>query len=141
MRSDEPETQAQRVRRRFGVTRRADDRVYDRLVRARRGDLSEAARIRSSHKWRKLRARKLRDTPLCEGWTPDGSLAHDHDQVTVLATEVDHIEELRERPDLGYVWSNLQSLCSRCHALKSADERRRRHNRRRREKRRRDREG
>ncbi len=33
--------------------------------------------------------------------------------------EVDHIEPVRDRPDLAYALSNLQCLCGRCHARKT----------------------
>ncbi|QDY69807.1 HNH endonuclease [Qingshengfaniella alkalisoli] len=33
--------------------------------------------------------------------------------------EVDHIEPVRNRPDLSYTLSNLQTLCGRCHARKT----------------------
>ena len=33
--------------------------------------------------------------------------------------EVDHIEPVRDRPDLAYALHNLQVLCCRCHARKT----------------------
>lgn len=36
--------------------------------------------------------------------------------------ECDHIEPVRDRPDLSYTLSNLQILCGRCHARKTAIE-------------------
>ncbi|QFT62077.1 HNH endonuclease [Roseivivax sp. THAF30] len=33
--------------------------------------------------------------------------------------EIDHIESVRDRPDLAYALSNLQALCGRCHARKT----------------------
>lgn len=33
--------------------------------------------------------------------------------------ECDHIEPVRDRPNLSYVLSNLQTLCGRCHARKT----------------------
>lgn len=36
--------------------------------------------------------------------------------------EVDHIEPVRDRPDLSFSLSNLQVLCGRCHARKTAIE-------------------
>ena len=33
--------------------------------------------------------------------------------------ECDHIQPVRDRPDLSYVLSNLQILCGRCHARKT----------------------
>lgn len=33
--------------------------------------------------------------------------------------ECDHIEPVRDRPDLAYTLSNLQILCGRCHSRKT----------------------
>ena len=33
--------------------------------------------------------------------------------------EIDHIEPVRDRPDLAFTLSNLQTLCGRCHARKT----------------------
>lgn len=33
--------------------------------------------------------------------------------------EVDHVQPVRDRPDLAYTLSNLQVLCARCHAAKT----------------------
>jgi len=33
--------------------------------------------------------------------------------------ECDHVEPVRDRPDLAYTLSNLQILCGRCHASKT----------------------
>lgn len=33
--------------------------------------------------------------------------------------EIDHIEPVRDRPDLAYALGNLQTLCGRCHARKT----------------------
>jgi 5-methylcytosine-specific restriction enzyme A len=39
-----------------------------------------------------------------------------------LATEVDHIIPVRERPELRLVLSNLQSACKACHSAKTMRE-------------------
>ncbi|PTQ72739.1 HNH endonuclease [Celeribacter persicus] len=36
--------------------------------------------------------------------------------------EIDHIEPVRDRPDLAYSLANLQTLCGRCHASKTRQE-------------------
>lgn len=36
--------------------------------------------------------------------------------------EVDHVEPVRDRPELSFALSNLQVLCLRCHARKTAIE-------------------
>jgi 5-methylcytosine-specific restriction protein A len=97
-------------------TMRAARREYDLTTRRTDPDLARAARIRSSARWRKVRALKLARNPLCEN--PYGRHAG-----TVTATEVDHIQRLRVRVDLAFALENLQSLCSACHARKSAAER------------------
>lgn len=33
--------------------------------------------------------------------------------------EIDHIEPVRDRPDLAWSLSNLQTLCGRCHSRKT----------------------
>lgn len=33
--------------------------------------------------------------------------------------EIDHIEPVKDRPDLAYSLANLQTLCGRCHARKT----------------------
>ena len=33
--------------------------------------------------------------------------------------EVDHIEPVKDRPDLAYALANIQCLCGRCHARKT----------------------
>lgn len=33
--------------------------------------------------------------------------------------EVDHIEPVRDRPDLGFELTNLQTLCGKCHGRKT----------------------
>ena len=36
-----------------------------------------------------------------------------------IATEVDHMVPIRQRPDLRLVWESLQSICHRCHSAKT----------------------
>lgn len=36
--------------------------------------------------------------------------------------EIDHVESVRNRPDLSYELSNLQTLCSPCHTRKTRQE-------------------
>ncbi|MEM1039396.1 MAG: HNH endonuclease [Pseudomonadota bacterium] len=38
---------------------------------------------------------------------------------THIRLEVDHIKPVRDRPDLSFVLSNLQTLCGSCHARKT----------------------
>jgi 5-methylcytosine-specific restriction protein A len=62
--------------------------------------------------WPKIRALKLQDNPLCEIKLP-GCLT--------LATEVDHIKTIDERPDLRLEWPNLQSACKPCNVRKARE--------------------
>ena len=59
--------------------------------------------------WRKLRAVFLRQHPDCA--TP---------RCGAMATDVDHIVSIRDRPDLRLDWGNLRSLCAPCHARRTA---------------------
>jgi len=69
---------------------------------------SKPKRIYESVRWRKLRACKLRNEPLCRVCKKP-------------ANEVDHILPVREHPHLAWVWDNLQSLCGYCHRSKTGN--------------------
>lgn len=56
--------------------------------------------------WQRLRARFLRQHPLCACGAP--------------STDVDHIQTIRARPDLRLTWSNLRALCHACHSRRTA---------------------
>lgn len=93
---------------------RADiDRAYD---AKRRNDPSWA--FLKTARWRRVRDRKLTRSPLCEP-----CLRKDPPRRTV-ASQVDHVIPRRRRPDLVFEMANLESVCTRCHARKSAEERR-----------------
>ncbi|WP_423252268.1 HNH endonuclease [Vibrio vulnificus] len=70
--------------------------------------------IYQSTKWRKLRARKAKDSPLCEH-----CLTYN---IIKPVDVVDHVKPLLDYPELAYVFSNLQSLCHQCHNEKTAKE-------------------
>lgn len=106
-----PPTHGQLVRGPKPPRDRAADRRYD---EGRRDDL--ARRIRSSARWQKMRALQIAREPLCRECARRG--------VVRAATQVDHIEPLRLRPELAFVRSNLQSLCDPCTGRKNAEERR-----------------
>lgn len=99
------------VQQLFGKRDRAHDRAYD---RERADDV--AKRIRSSARWREVRRLQLSREPLCRACAARGE--------TTAAAEVDHIVPIRERPDLAFTRTNLQSLCEPCHGRKSGEERR-----------------
>ena len=73
----------------------------------------ETDRRYGSGRWKKLRAYKLRNDPLCESCKAKGH--------TLSAVLVDHIRPVR---DGGPMWvlNNLQSLCRQCHAVKTAND-------------------
>jgi len=58
-------------------------------------------------RWRKLRARKLKETPYCE-------------KCRAKATEVDHKKDHKGNYGLFYSFDNLQSYCKSCHSRKTA---------------------
>lgn len=92
-------------------TRHASQTRYNRERTAKRGPDP-----RSTARWRRVRAQKLAHDPLCEVCLLMGH--------TTAATEVDHKIEMWSRMDLTFTPENLQALCKRCHATKSAEERR-----------------
>ena len=98
---------------RQGTARQAK-RHYDRTKRKVDPALAEAKKVRSSARWRKLRALKLQRDPVCQD--PD----FNHTHTVVAAREVDHIVPLRKDITQAYVYDNLQSLCTYCHARKTA---------------------
>lgn len=64
----------------------------------------------NSHKWRKLRAYILHESPLCEHCAEQG--------LTVPATDVDH----KDGNPGNNSMANLQSLCHSCHSTKTASD-------------------
>ena len=69
-----------------------------------------------SVRWRRARLSWLIDHPVC------ADPYRVHDTVPALANVVDHVRP--HRGDIGAFWDtgNWQSLCTRCHAFKSAAE-------------------
>lgn len=66
-------------------------------------------------RWSRLRALYLAKNPLCEECFREGKVTP--------ATTVDHIRPFNGYADpLRLCWENLQSLCNRCHSIKSAKE-------------------
>lgn len=66
--------------------------------------------------WRRLRALVLRNEPLCR-------LCYAKEpRVLAIATEVDHIKPVKQRPDLALEFDNLQPLCKPCHLQKTREE-------------------
>lgn len=72
-----------------------------------------------NHRWEKSRKAHLMVNPLCVQCKAAGKI--------VMAKVVDHI--VPHGDDLGLFWdmNNWQSLCTRCHAMKSNEERRRKY--------------
>ena len=64
--------------------------------------------------WRRLRARKLAADPFCQCDACKAS------GVLELASVVDHIVPIAERPDLRLVWSNLRSMKKEHHDAHTA---------------------
>jgi 5-methylcytosine-specific restriction enzyme A len=59
--------------------------------------------------WKRLRARFLTSNPLCQ-CTDCMRLGR-----RWLANVVNHIQDIRDRPDLRLDWDNLQAMSKRCH--------------------------
>jgi 5-methylcytosine-specific restriction enzyme A len=83
----------------FNARRKEDPRLDDSFYR--------------SKAWRRLRASKLRDDPLCEHCARKGKV--------VPASIVDHRVAIR-RGGEPMEYANLQSLCPSCHSRKSIEE-------------------
>lgn len=64
-------------------------------------------RFYDTQSWRRLRKRKLAESPLCE-------LCNEQGYVTA-AVIVDHIKPIKTNPELKLKKSNLRSLCQSCH--------------------------
>lgn len=80
----------------------------------------ERRKYRDSRLWRdRLRPGQLLRFPYCQACHDKGRLSE--------ATEVDHIVAIEDGGE-PYDPNNLQSLCKRCHVIKTSEENRRRRN-------------
>lgn len=66
--------------------------------------------IYNTARWQRIRARKLRETPLCEYCEPDKRRP---------AREVDHFKAISDG-GAPYDMANLRSACKSCHSQKTA---------------------
>lgn len=93
---------------------------YNQTTRKADPTLAAAQKVYSGRRWQAVRRLVLGKQPLCANpYDTHREMGH-----AVLGTQVDHIVPLRTRPDLAYTLSNLQALCTACHARKSQEERR-----------------
>ncbi len=74
---------------------------------------SEHAKLYNSKRWRSLRLQYIKYNTLCVQ-------CKDRDRI-VAAKVIDHIIPVSEGGSF-YEWNNLQSLCTRCHAIKTGKE-------------------
>jgi len=99
-----------------------ETRALRRNTTERRGRMSDEDLKRdrwySSRDWRHLRRAYISANPLCEFCFARG--------ITKAADVVDHIIERKDDDSLRLDSRNLQSLCHRCHNLKTLEERDRR---------------
>ena len=65
-----------------------------------------ACKLRSSQRWRNLRAMYLRRNPLCQ------------DCAKVAGVEVHHVMGVTRYPELCFEETNLRALCVRCHEIR-----------------------
>lgn len=76
---------------------------------------AERRKIYNSERWKRLRAWKFANDPLCEECLIQNN--------TVPAEDIHHIvsfmstDDLTQRNFLAYDYDNLQSLCKQCHAI------------------------
>ena len=69
----------------------------------------ERREVYASRRWRRLRSKKLHQSPLCEHCERMG--------LTVNADVVHHIVPVRKGGDLFPDLDGLESLCNRCHSI------------------------
>jgi 5-methylcytosine-specific restriction endonuclease McrA len=89
------------------ANRAARSRRYDQTPQ-RKADLA----FYNSARWRKLKAEKLADDPVCERCKADGRI--------VAATHVHHKVERHIDPARELDKTNLESLCAPCHSAHHA---------------------
>jgi len=68
--------------------------------------------------WRRLRARHLARFPWCA--CKGGTGRRPHDGCGLLATDVDHIESVRDNPARRLDPTNLRSFAHACHSRRTA---------------------
>ena len=85
----------------YALQKQARDRQYDKMVRERDGFYRSA-------EWLALRALVLSRSPLCAACGREN-------RVTV-ATEVHHVLDRRNHPELALAIENLEPLCKACHS-------------------------
>lgn len=67
-----------------------------------------------SHRWRKARVVFLAANPFCRFCLDRG--------VETLATQVDHIKDAADHPEIFFEESNWRALCGPCHSRRTATE-------------------
>ena len=72
---------------------------------------AEHAKIYNSNRWRRLRNDYIKHNPLC--------VLCKKNNRTTAAKVVDHIIEIADGGDIWNIY-NLQSLCDKCHRIKTA---------------------
>ena len=68
----------------------------------------------TSPEWIVIRNKRRQENPLCQRCESLG-------YVTPMKM-VDHIQPIEERPDLALSYENTQSLCDRCHSIKTNED-------------------
>ncbi len=91
--------------------------IYDRQTRRMTFGLKQASGLRNSSFWKKVRLTYISRNPICEN--PHGF----HGEFPPPAREVHHKQSLQDAPEMAFTHSNLMAVCSRCHAVFSAEER------------------
>lgn len=85
------------------LCKKRNDKTYDTTIRAK-----DRAKIYNSKRWKQVRELVLlRDDMMCQPCKAKG--------IDTIATEVHHIQELKDRIDLAYDIDNLESICHSCH--------------------------
>jgi len=83
--------------------KKQNDKTYDKGIRNK-----DRIKIYNSRRWKEIReVALLRDSFFCVMCKKEGN--------DVLASEVHHLKELADRPDLAYDLDNLESICHSHH--------------------------
>ena len=83
--------------------KKVSNKTYDTSMRAK-----DRSKIYNSKRWKEVRVKAMvRDSCMCGPCKKEG--------VDTIATEVHHIKELKDRPDLAFDLDNLESICHACH--------------------------
>jgi 5-methylcytosine-specific restriction protein A len=99
-----------------GEKHRREERAIERRRYDNTPERAQDKAFYCSAAWRRLRAAHLTESPLCADCKNEG--------IIEPATQVDHVKDRKDHPELALDQSNLRSLCLSHHSRKTASTRR-----------------